>query len=112
MTELRLSDLSAARQAFVRRCQRLGRGTIRGLEVHDGEPMFGPKTEVLHDLKLDGDEAPRPEQDLSDFVVSKEIRRLVSMLDALRNGTIEHIEVRTGVDRKSTRLNSSHRCIS
>jgi hypothetical protein len=100
MTELRLSDLSASRQDFIRRCQELDHGTIRGLEVHDGEPVFGPKTEVLHDLKLDGDEAPRPEQDLDDFVVCKEIRRLVSMLDAFRNGTIEHVEVRTGVPRR------------
>jgi hypothetical protein len=100
MTELRLSDLSTARQDFVRRCQRLDRGTIRDLEVHDGEPVFGPNTEVLRDLKLDGDEAPRPEQDLTDFVVSKEIRRLVSMLDVLQNGIIEQIEVRAGLPRR------------
>jgi hypothetical protein len=70
------------------------------LEVRDGEPVFGPNTVVLHDLKLDGDEAPRPEQDLADFVVPREIRRLISMLDAFRNGTIDHVEVRTGVPRR------------
>jgi hypothetical protein len=100
MKELRLSDLSAARQAFVRRCQRLGHGTIRDLEVNECEPVFGSKTEVLHDVKLDGDEAPRPELNLSDFVVPSETRRLFSMLDAFRNGTIEHVEVRTGVPRR------------
>ena len=100
MAELRFSELSAPRQTFIRTCQRLGHGTIRGLEVNDCEPVFGPKTEVLHDLKLDGDEAPRPEQDLGDFVVCKEIRRLFSMLDAFRNGTIDHVEVRTGLPRR------------
>jgi hypothetical protein len=100
MTELRLSEVSTARQVFVRRCQRLHFGTIRGLEVHDREPVFGTTTEVLHDLKLDGDETPRPEQDLGDFVVCKEIRRLFSMLDAFRNGTIETVEVRGGVPRR------------
>src|ERR1019366_9421651 len=67
---------------------------------------FGPKTEVLHDLKLDGDEAPRPEQDLGDFVVCKEIRRLFSMLDAFRNGTIDHVEVRTGLPRRTSIMSS------
>jgi hypothetical protein len=100
MAELRFSQLSAPRQAFIRRCQRLDHGIIRGLEVNDGEPLFGPNTEVLHDLKLDGDEAARPEQDLSDFVVPREIRRLVSMLEAMRNGTIDHVEVRAGVPRR------------
>jgi len=100
MAELRLSEVSAARRAFIRRCQRLDHGNIRGLEVRDCEPVFGPKTEVLHDLKLDGNDAPRPEQDLGDFVVCKEIRRLFSMLDAFGNGTIEHVEVRTGVPRR------------
>lgn len=100
MTELRLSDLSAARQTFFRRCQGFDHVTIRGLEVHGGEPVFGPKTEILYDLKLDSDEAPRPEQALTDFVVSKEIRRLVSILDFIHTGAIEHIEVRAGVPRR------------
>ena len=100
MTELRLSEVSPLRQALIRRCQRLHFGTIRSLEVHNCEPVFGATTEVLHDLKLDGDETPRPELDLSDFVVCKEIGRLFSMLDSFRNGTIDHVEVRTGVPRR------------
>jgi hypothetical protein len=51
---------------------------------------------VLYGLKLDADDSPRPEQDLCDFVLCAEIRRLFSMLDALRNGTIERLEVRAG----------------
>jgi hypothetical protein len=100
MTELRLSEVSSARQAFIRRCQRLHFGTIRGLEVHDGEPVFGPNTEVVYDLKLDTDDSPRPEQGLTAFVLCDEIRRLFAMLDAFRNGTIEHIEVRAGIPRR------------
>jgi hypothetical protein len=101
MKELRLSEVSAARQAFIRRCQRLGHGTIRGLEIHDGEPVFGPKTEVLHDLKLDGNEAPRPELDLSDFELCKQIRRFFSTLDSIRNGNVERIEVQAGIARRA-----------
>jgi len=100
MTELRLSEVSPLRQAFVRRCQRLGFGKIVALAVRDREPVFDEHTEVFVDLKLDGGEAPRYEQDLSDFVLSTEVELLFSTLDAIRNGTIEHVEVRAGVPRR------------
>src|ERR1035437_9468986 len=54
MTQLRFSDLSAPRQAFIRQCQWMGFGKILGLAVCDCEPVFGPRTEVLLDVKLDG----------------------------------------------------------
>jgi hypothetical protein len=100
MTELRFSEMSAPRQALIRRCQRLGFGTIRGLEVHDCEPVLGPKTEVLFDVKLDGDEKPRAEQNLGDFPVCKEIQRVLSTLDSIGNGVIERVEVRAGIPRR------------
>ena len=80
--------------------QWLDHGTIRGLEVHDGEPMFGPKTEVLHDLKLDGDEAPRPERDMRDFVVPREIRRLVFDAGGFAQRHYRTHRSRTGVPRR------------
>ncbi len=100
MAQLRFTDLTAARQSFIRQCQRLGFGTVRGLEVRDCEPVFGPKTEVLVDLKLDSDDTPRPEQHLGDFVLPDEVRRLFAVLDTLRNGTVEQVEVRSGVPRR------------
>jgi hypothetical protein len=100
IAQLRFSELSAPRQVLIRLCQRLGFGSIRGLEVRDREPIFGPEAEVVFDLKLDRDDVPRPEQDLSDFLICDEIRRLFSMLDDFVNGTIEQIEVRTGVPRR------------
>lgn len=100
MDEQRFSELSGPRQAFIRRCQLLGFGTIRGLEVRNCEPVFGPKTEVLLDVKLGGDEESRPEQDMSDFVLCQEIRRLFSRLDVIRDGNVEEIEIRAGVPRR------------
>jgi hypothetical protein len=100
MAQLRFSDLSASRQAFIRQCQQIGFGSVRALAVRDGEPVFGPTAEVLFDVKLDTDESPRPEQDLHDFILSAEIVRMFSKLDAIGNGTIEHVEVRGGVPRR------------
>lgn len=110
MPELRLSDLSVPRQAFVRRCQRIGFGRIESLEVRDSEPVFGSQTQAFIELKLDSDEVPRPEQDLGDFVVSAEIRRLFSRLDTIRDGVVEHLEIRAGIPRRMVfKLNSVER---
>lgn len=100
MPELRFSDLSVPRQAFLRRCQRIGFGRIESLEVRDSEPVFGSQTQAFIDLKLDRDEHSRLEQDLGDFVVRVEIQRLFSKLDAIRNGVVEHLEVRAGIPRR------------
>jgi hypothetical protein len=100
MAEQRFSELSALRQDFIRRCQRLGFGKIVGLAVRDREPVFDEHTEVFVDLKLDRREAPRSEQDLSDFVLSDEVDLLFSTLDAIRDGTVEQVEVRAGVPRR------------
>jgi hypothetical protein len=97
MAQLRFSELSGLRQAFIRQCQRMGFGKIVGLVVCDCEPVIGAQTEVLLDVKLDSAETRRPEQDLSDFVLCAEMVRLFHKLDAIRNGTIEHVEVRAGI---------------
>lgn len=97
MAELRFSELSARRQAFIRRCQRIGFGKIVSLSVCQGEPVFGPRTEVLFDVKLDGGETRRPELDLADFVLCTEMIRLFNKLDVIRNGSIEQVEIRSGV---------------
>ena len=75
----------------------MGFGKILGLAVCDCEPVFGPRTEVLLDVKLDGAEIRRPEQDLGDFVLCAEMVRLLDHLDAIRSGSVEHVEVRAGI---------------
>jgi hypothetical protein len=75
----------------------MGFGKIVGLAVCDCDPVFGPQTDVLLDVKLDSAETRRPEQDLSDFVLGAEMVRLFNKLDAIRNGSIEHVEVRAGI---------------
>jgi hypothetical protein len=45
----RFSQLSAPRQVFVRLCQSINFGEIRGLVVQDSEPLFNPSPAVLID---------------------------------------------------------------
>jgi hypothetical protein len=100
MALIRLSQLSAPRQCFVRECQQIVYGKILRLLVRDTQPIFDEHTEVLIDLKLDANDSSRPEEHVADFTVSAELTRLFVELDAIRNGVIEHIEVRAGVPRR------------
>ena len=54
------------------------------------------------DVKLDGDEGPRPETALADFELRGEVVRLMKCLAGVQNGTIVRIEVRAGIPRRLT----------
>ena len=95
--KLRFSELSPPRQALIRQCQRMDFGRILSLEVRNGEPVLGPATAVLLDVKLDSAETSRPEHNPVDFVVCGAIVRLLATLDAIGNGSVEHVEVRAGI---------------
>jgi hypothetical protein len=97
---LRLSHLSPARQALVRLCQAINHGSIEDLEVRHSEPVFDPPPVVVRDVKLSGDEGPRPELGLGDFALSDEIVRLMKGLDEMHCGTIRRIEIHAGVPRR------------
>ena len=96
----RFSELSPARQTFVRISQALNFGEIQDVHVHDGDPKFDQTSIVLFDAKLDKEEVPRPELKLTDFELCFEVRRLMSLLDEFKNGTIRRLEVRAGIPRR------------
>jgi hypothetical protein len=57
---------------------------------------------VLVDIRLDSDEPARDELALADFALCAEVRRLMSLLDHVENGTVSRIEVRAGIPRRMT----------
>jgi len=97
---LHFRQLSAPRQALVRLFQSINYGHIEDLEVRSGEPVFNPSPRVLIDVRLSGDEGPRPEHELGDFSLRDEIVRLLDRLGELGDGTVAQIEVRAGVPRR------------
>ena len=97
---LRLSDLSPARQALVRLCQAINYGSIEDLEIRHSEPVFDPWPLTVRDVKLSGEEDPRPELSLDEFVVSDEIVRLMRLPNEIGCGTIRRIEVHAGLPRR------------
>jgi hypothetical protein len=96
----RFSQLSASRQALVRLCQDVKFGQILDLLVKNAEPIWDPSPIILSEVRLDIEEAPRPEGTLPDFRLSSEVRRLMRQLDQIKNGKIAKIEIRDGIPRR------------
>jgi len=97
---LLFSQLSASRQALVRLCQDINFGQIQDLHVRNSDPVWDPAPTVVSEIKLDTEDAPRPENELPDFKLLSQIQRLMRRLDQLRDGRIERIEVREGIPRR------------
>jgi len=96
----RFRQLSPPKQTLVRLLQTVNFGQLRDLEVRDGEPVFNPAPLVQVDVKLDAEEGPRPEQELTDFTLRSEVARLMDRLREIGNGTVERIEICAGVPRR------------
>jgi hypothetical protein len=96
----RFSALSPARQKLVRISQAVNFGELQSIPVRDGDPIFDHTSLVILDAKLDKEEVPRPELDLTDFALSADVLRLMSRLDELKNGRIQRLEVRAGLPRR------------
>jgi hypothetical protein len=95
----RFSHLSPSRQALIRLMQSLNYGSILNLDIVNGElPFTAP--EVLLDIRLDEDPCQRREIELGDFSLGLEVRRLISQIDAIKNGTIEKIVIHAGIPRR------------
>jgi hypothetical protein len=100
MNELRFLTVSKAKQALIRLCQRVNYGLILNIQVRAGDPCPETLADVVVDVRLDGDIRPRQELDLSDFDLPIETRRLLSQLDALKDGIVEKIIVQDGTPRR------------
>jgi hypothetical protein len=73
----------------VRLCQDVNFGQILDLRVRNAEPVWDPAPTVLSEVRLDIEEAPRPEGELPDFKLSSEIQRLMRQLDQLKDSRTE-----------------------
>jgi hypothetical protein len=97
---LQFGQLSPPRQSLIRLCQSINYGSIEDLTVRSREPVLSDSPLVLADVQLNAKDQPRPEATLSDFVLSTELVRLVSLLDQIGEGKISRIETRAGLPRR------------
>jgi len=96
------SALSPARQRLVEMMQDLNFGRIEGLVVRGGEPVFDQPPWVVREVKLGGENSPRPEAAKADFVLKAQVRELFAQMNAMREGIVATIEVKHGLPFKMT----------
>ena len=96
MTNRSLTALSAARRKLAQAIRRLHYGQILGLTLRNGEPIFDPAPQIVHDIKLASDSVPRPALRSADTPLNRQFQELFDVFDRLDSGVIDVIEVKAG----------------
>lgn len=91
------SSLSEPRRRLLEAMQRLNFGRIEGLAIHNGEPVFQPAPRIIRDIKIGGENGPRPELAIEDFVLKSPMVELFDHLAGIGDGTLDLIEVKYGM---------------
>jgi hypothetical protein len=89
--------LSEQRRGLLEMMQRVNFGRIEGLVVRNGEPVFDPGPRIIREIKLGGENSPRPELDRVDFGLKPQVIELFQHLNELGNGAIECLDVKHGL---------------
>jgi hypothetical protein len=92
--------LSEPRKRLLVAMQRVNFGRIEGLEVRCGEPVFQPAPRIVQDIKIGGENGPRPELSIEDFALKSAVIELFDHLSRIGDGTLESIEVKYGMPFK------------
>jgi hypothetical protein len=94
------ASLTAPRRRLLESMQRLNFGRIEGLEIRNGEPVFQPAPRIIQDIKIGGENGPRPELNIDDFALKSAVIELFDHLSRIGDGTLESIEVKYGMPFK------------
>ena len=94
------ASLTEPRRRLLEAMQRLNFGKIEGLKVRNGEPVFQPAPRIIQDIKIGGENGPRPELTIEDFALKSAVIELFGHLSRNGDGTLETIEVKYGMPFK------------
>ena len=62
--------------------------------------MFQPAPRIIQDIKIGGENGPRPELTIEDFALKSSVIELFDHLARIGDGTLESIEVKYGMPFK------------
>jgi hypothetical protein len=91
------SELPEGGRRLVELMQRINFGRIENLPVRGGAPVLDPPPRVVREIKIGGDNGPRPEARRQDFPLKEQVTELFAHLEALGDGTVEVLEVKHGL---------------
>jgi hypothetical protein len=92
--------LPAPHRRLIELMQRLNHGRIESLAIRNGGPAFDPPPRVVQDIKLGGENGPRPELQRDDFELRSQVTELFEHLARLGNGVVTVLEVKHGLPFK------------
>jgi hypothetical protein len=72
-------------------------GRIENLIIQDGEPIVDLPPRIFCEIKFGGENGPRPEITIDDFLLKAQVVELFNCFDRLRNGKIDLIELKHGL---------------
>ncbi len=96
------ASLSPARRRLLEIFQQINFGRVQTLVIQSAEPLVDPPPRVVREVKLGGENWPRPELGKTDFLIKKEVVELFSYFDELQDGVIDLIEIKYGLPFRLT----------
>lgn len=95
--QLSKQNLSARRIALVELLQDINFGRISRLHFRDCDPVLDPRPVIVREIKLAGENGPRPELGIADFLLKKQVVELFAFFDEHRDGVIDVLEIKHGL---------------
>jgi hypothetical protein len=106
---MRKNDLSRPQKWLIERCQIVRFGKLR-FHVRVGAPDLSLPCQVSRTIRLfGGDNGPRPESSITDFVLCKEQLALLKQLSTLLDGTCVSVKVMNGLPSSSIDIEEEQR---
>lgn len=97
MASLRKSHLTPPQRRLVELMQDINFGRISDLPIKNGEPIFLADTVIEREIKLGGQNGPRPEQAREDFDLKQEVIVMLDHFSGIENGCIACLEIKHGL---------------
>jgi hypothetical protein len=91
------ADLSQPRRALFRLIHHLYFGRVERLLVRAGEPELAPPPQTIQEWKFAGENVPRPGLTRADALLKAQHLELLVLLDRVRDGQIDVLEVHHGL---------------
>jgi len=97
-----VATLPHSARRLIRLMQTLNFGRIDGLVVRGGQPVLDPPPEIIREVKFGGENGPRPEAAIEDFLLKSQVVEFFDQLSRLGDGIIESLEVKHGLPFRMT----------
>lgn len=93
-------QLTLSQRRLLELMQEISFGSIEGLVVRGGQPVMDPAPRRRREVRLGGENGPRPERELHDFVLKVQFVELFAQLQQIGDGEVDLIEVRHGLPQR------------